>query len=102
LRFPYGSQLQHIDGQPLTQAFAPNPPYVQMLPLVNQANYGSDGRYPIPPGSFSVLSPQSPYYYVNPAQQIDRPHDLNDPYVAIPVPRASVPGTAPFVPSPSK
>ena len=75
---------------------------MQMVPLVNQANYGSDGRYPIPPGSFSMLSPQSSYYYVNPTQQIDRPHDINDPYMAIPVPRPSVAATTPFVQSPSK
>ena len=96
--YPYNSQLSQLDAQQMTQSYSGNPQYLQMLPVVNQG-FGTESnlnRYPLTPSSFPMVSPQSPFFFMNATQTVDH-HEMSDPYVAIPVPQQTLPAVSPFI-----
>ena len=96
--YPYNSQLPQLDAQQMTQSYSGNPQYLQMLPVVSQG-YGTESnlnRYPLTPGSFPMVSPQSPFFFMNATQAVDH-HEMSDPYVAIPVHQQSMQSASPFI-----
>lgn len=97
--FAYGPQMQQMDPQ---LVYGPNSQFMHLLSMQNQSMYGGDApmnRYPISPAHYSMVSPQSPYMYVNPSQQqIENVHDINNPYIAVQTHISSMSSTPGYMP----